>query len=347
MTKVKIGIIGLGVVARSHVNAWKTVMRSATDVEVTALCDLDVQKLSATARELGIRRRNLYTDYHDLLANADVNAVTILLPSFLHSEAAIAAARQEKHILVEKPLAATLGEADAMIEAANDHGVTLMVAMNRRYAFLFQQVKEVLDAGALGGIFCARGHHMSAFSPKSPYWTSPSRRVIRDCAGGTLMELGFHTIDLLRWLVGDVKTVYAQTSREGLQGYLEGEDTSLVSLTFTNGALGAIVQTAGPHTEPGCMPRIWIHGTNGALECDHATFKQFNQQYDETLTMRVPREHAWDDAWVEELRHFVECVHSGEPPISSGVDVRKTLEIVEAAYQSVERGTPVALPLKL
>jgi predicted dehydrogenase len=327
------------------VKAWKTIMQSSTDVEVAALCDIDDQKLSTRARELGIPARNCFSDYHDLLERADVNAVSILLPSLLHSEAALAAAQHEKHILVEKPLASNLAEADEMIQAAQHHDVTLMVAMNRRYAFLFRHVKALLDSCVLGDIFCVRGHHMSAFSPESPYWTSPSRRTLRDCAGGTLMELGFHTIDLLQWLVGDVTTVYAQTSREGLRGYLEGEDTSLLSLKYKNGAIGTVFQTAGPHTEPGFMPRIWIHGTNGALECDHATFKHCNQRYEETLSMRVPRERAWDDAWVEELRHFVECVYSGGTPISSGIDVRKTLEIVEAAYRSVENGTPVTLPL--
>lgn len=223
---VRIGVVGTGIGAL-HIAGIASMPEVA---RLAAICSLELD----TARALGERYGAGYvTDrYEDLLSDPDIDVIDLCTPPKEHLPMAVAAACARKHILVEKPLARNLDEADAILRTARTAGVKLMTSHNQRYFGHHAKAKALLDAGVIGQPFLvvATVHvhgHIQGF-----------RRFLDPAGGGTLIDSGVHRFDLLRWLMGDVELVFAQTGRF-MQMQMEGEDCAVVTLRFKSGALGA------------------------------------------------------------------------------------------------------------
>src|SRR6185503_10526596 len=226
-------IVGAGMVARYHATA----IGRMPGARLVAICREDVARADAAAAQFGVPCE---TSYDALLARGDVDAVCVCTPSGLHAAQAIAAARAGKHVLVEKPMALTLGDADAMITACASAGVRLGVALQRRTEPAYQAVHTAVVAGLLGqpilGLALIPYHRTQAY-----YDSARWRGTWAEDGGGALMNQGIHIADLLLWFMGDVEEVQARVAT--VSHAIEVEDDLAATLRFRSGALGSVLAT--------------------------------------------------------------------------------------------------------
>ena len=309
----------------------------------------------ARARTLGAEFRvasgvRVATDYRQALDDPDVDAVAICLPHHLHAPVAVAAAEAGKHVLCEKPIATTLQEADAMIAAAERAGVVLMIAENEQFSLLYNKLRDLLTDGEIGRpalVQLTRECYLTRSLVEDRPWFLDARSA----AGGMMMSGGVHSFAALLMLIGDVESVYALRARQRFVE-MEGDDTSIAAVRFRDGTVGTLVEsfvmksliTAAGHE----IHTLRVDGDCGSLVVrDGRTIRLFSErpelQVGGALTehdIYVPAE----DTFLLEIEHFLTSIQTGLEPLTSGRAQRRPLEIVLAAYRSMESGQPVSLP---
>jgi predicted dehydrogenase len=305
-------------------------------VELVGIAELDetVARESAEKWEVPFWT----THYHRLLEIGSLDAVSICLPHAMHAVCAIEAARAGLHILIEKPIAATLAEADAMIKAASVAGVQLMVAENVRFNVTYQKAAEICQSGDLGDLFLiriAREHNMRAYLNQRPWFLS-------DPSGGIMASGGVHDFELLRMLSGEIEHVYALTGNKVFEE-MSADDNGVALAGMANGAAAVIVETFSLRTpRPGVLGSV--HGSSGSLWFDEDSITVYRNdqdgQADSTHKISVPP----GDTFVAEMEHFLDCIEQPETePVTSGREERKPLAAVQAAYESIKNGKRVRL----
>lgn len=345
MDKVRVGMIGLGGVGTwGHLPGYEQIPEEA---ELVAFCDKNPAVINEPAKKHGAKT---YSDYKDILADPDVDMVDIALPHFLHGRVALAAAKAKKHILCEKPFVLDLAEADAVIQAAKDNGVKLMVAENTRFVKAYEVTRTLLDKKVIGDICLARtylgGSEMMRLSDPDN-WIGHQATS----GGGTMMDSGVHSYFLLRWMVGEMKRVFAVSSVFKKDLYQDVEDNAVVSYEFEGGAIGTSQfsnTTEAPWTE-----RLELFGTKGSLIVDMLAERpiQVFSTKERSDDMEDWWSHYGDVSWKEpfiehsallwkptsmrkEVQHFVRCVREGKEPAVSGRDGRRDVEIALKAIES-------------
>lgn len=236
MRPVSVAVIGCGWAGARHAKAFANhgaIIRWAVD--------LDANRAGIVAQvQAGTR---IGADYHEALADPELDAVVICLPHNLHGPVAIAAATAGKHILCEKPIAASLAEADAMIAAAKRAGVVLMVAENEVFSPLYRRVRDLVAADAIGKpalIQMLRGCYLEESFTKERPWFLDAKVA----AGGMMMSGGVHDFEKLRMIIGEIAAVSAKRAPQRF-AQMEGDDTSIAMLRFSSGAVGIMVQAGG------------------------------------------------------------------------------------------------------
>jgi Predicted dehydrogenases and related proteins len=340
-----LGVIGCGTIAERMLNAWRPHMKNA---RLVAVSDINRERVEYFRERFGIERG--YADEHALLQDPDVDAVLVLTPNFLHAPQTIAAARAGKHVLCQKPLALTVEEAERMIDAAKEGGVTLMAAFVKRFWPYYAAVKKLIDDGALGRVTSIRTQF--SHSGIGKYYV-PASNWFNDRAkagGGPLADLGVHHFDVMRWLVGaEVEYVSAEmTNPAGLPDALE--DNAFVSLGFENGVVGQGYYSFTTVAPPGVtLERLEVYGTTGSVI---ATLSHPGRVVVQYCTETGPLANlGWVDLPVTEpipafglmLQHFVDCIREGRRPVTVGEDGLRTVEIAEHAYISAREGRRVSL----
>ncbi len=342
---LRIAVIGCGKVTQRLALPQ---LAACPDARIGALVDVNRRVAQAVARRCGVDRRLVWTDWRRMLRQADVDAVAICVPNDLHAEVAVAALSAGTHVLVEKPMALTLAEADRMIAAANAHRRVLMVEQTQRFEPAHEVAYALLRRGALGAILQGRGR-LGHAGPE--YWsrTSPWFLQLRRAGGGALMDVGIHMLDLLRWLSGkDVARICCQAKT--LRKHTTVEDNASALLEWTDGTLGSC--EVSWTTRPYEVTTDW-YGTCGtlrtrlgaahpvAIDWSHADGRpkrvSARQHYP-----AVPKRSRWGGAYA----YFVRCILTGTRPFVSGEEGRKSLETVLAAYESARTGRWVTLPLR-
>ncbi|GIX07470.1 MAG: hypothetical protein KatS3mg115_1873 [Candidatus Poribacteria bacterium] len=213
---VRIGLVGCGGISRAHARGLRAL--GPEWAKVVLCCDLDPDRARLRAEELDAEA--FTTDWDEVFDHPEIEAVDLCLPHHLHAEAAIAAAQAGKHILIEKPLARTLEEADRILNAVQRSGVLLMVAFVERFEADHQRAKELLDAGAIGRPMLVRVDHNQNLLLPPDSWIRSAELL----GGGALASAGCHRLDLLRWWLGEVDSVFAWTLHEPSR--MEGGDRS-------------------------------------------------------------------------------------------------------------------------
>jgi predicted dehydrogenase len=326
------GIIGCGWAGEQHARAMRTL---AARMEVCALADIKQDVAQARARDWDVA--NWSTDYSELLSQDFVDAVSICLPHHLHAAAAIAAADAGLHVLIEKPLATTLAEADAMIAAADAAGTKLMVAENVRFDATYIRVAELIGSGALGELSLvriSREHQMHDYLRRRPWF-------LQEPSGGIMVSGGIHDFELLRMLAGEVEHVYGLAGAKVLPEMV-ADDTSVALAGMQNGAAAVLVESfslrtssPGVHgTAHGSQASVWFHRDRIQL---YAAAQ--DGQPDLKKEIRVPAV----DTFQEEMAHFLDCVERDADPITDGREERRPLVAVLATYESMRRGERITL----
>lgn len=334
METIGIGVIGCGGMGRSLANGANAV----EGIEIVCVSDLQDDLAKSLAENL---ETNYTTDYHKLLENEKIDAVLIASPPFLHSKMAVDAANAGKHVFSEKPMAPTLEDCDAMLAAASDNDIKLTIGLVCRYHATHSKVREIVHSGELGAPVNMLVHRLGG------PWRGGHRtpwRLERAKSGGSLMEINAHEIDFMRWTCGDVKSVYAAGGRF-VQEDTDYPDVVLASLNFVNGAVGLL------HSSHAAA----VGGYGGRVDCEKGSI-YFPQIWGGDASIQIKtfegegRSIRIGDIKVpppvqQEIRVFADSIRKDTNPPITGTDGRAAVEIALAAYQSVESGTPVDLPL--
>lgn len=308
--EIGFGIVGAGMVARYHARAIEAIAE-ATGARLTAICRADAALADEAAAEFGVPCE---ASLEALLERPDVDAVCLCSPSGLHAEQALQAARAAKHVLVEKPMALRLADADAMIAACRDAGVRLGVALQRRTDPASRALHDAIRAGELGRLVLGTAT-VPYFRPQSYYDSAAWRGTWSLDGGGALMNQGIHLVDLLLWLMGGEAEVVGASGGTA-EHQIEVEDCVVAALRFSSGARGTIVATTA--AAPGFPHRVEIYGSRGAgrIEGDAP----------------VPQEHALV------VQDFVASIRAGRDPLVDGVEGRRSLALVLAVYEAAGLG---------
>jgi len=343
---LQIAIIGCGWAGQQHARACADL-----GVHVRWVADIDLARAHTLARSLSQAEQGprVTSAYHEALADPDLDAASICLPHNLHASVAIDAAQAGVHVLVEKPLAANLDEADRMIAAARDAGVVLMVAENVRFDTVYLKIRDLLQESTIGKpalLQMTRQCYLrESFLRDRPWFLNAET-----AAGGIMMSGGIHDFETTRMLIGEVERVYALRAPQRFLE-MEGDDTSIAAIRFRNGAVGTLVESfimKSLTTAAGLeVHTLRVDGELGHIAWEGGrTIRVFSEgpgwQSDGQLTqheIHVPRA----DSFAELLKHFLECIASGEEPITSGRSQRVPLACVMAAYESMATGQPVRL----
>jgi len=338
------GIVGVGVIAAVHAEA----IASLPGARLVAVTDVAPAAAAAFAAARGCAAE---PGLDALLARSDVDVVSVCVPSGLHAEIGIPAAKAGKHLAVEKPIDVTLEAADRLIEAARAAGVALTVISQHRFDPGLIEAKRLVDEGALGRLVL--GEASTKWYRSQAYYDSAAWRGTHAMDGGSLMNQGIHYVDLLRWCMGPVTEVTALCATQTHQ--IEVEDTSLAALRFSSGALGTIV--ASTSVFPGFAQRLEITGTEGTVTIEDGAIvrRAFGRGAHEPDGPPGGPQAAGAAAagsnpaalevasHAAQLADLLAAIGAGREPAVTGESGRAALEIVCAVYESARAGRAVAL----
>jgi predicted dehydrogenase len=325
MKPIPIGLIGCGGISRAHARGYQNLPEI---FQVTATCDVVESSAAERGKQLGSKQ--IYTDYEKMLKEADIEAVDICLPHDLHAEVSNVALEAGKHVIVEKPIAITLAEADSMIATAEKSGAILMVALNERYDPAHVRIKQMIADGNLGELICIRIDHNQNVSLPKGHWIRSRKRL----GGGVLIGSGIHRVDLLRWFGGEVTRVANFHVKQPER--MEGEVAVVMSALMESGCIGEVTAIWAVRKAP-WYEGVWVYGTEGSVYRINGLFWDSPNGY---VKLDVPEA----DSFTEELRHFGQCIANGSEPLTSGKEARRSLEVVLAAYRSGDSGKMINLP---
>jgi predicted dehydrogenase len=331
----RIGIIGTGGIAQTHMLAYK-----AAGSQVVAVCDTNADVLAAKQHEWEADRA--YTDYRDLLNDPNVEAVSICTPNSSHHPITVAAAKAGKHVLCEKPVSMDLADAEEMIDACVAAGVVFQVGHHMRSWAPAALAKAMISNGDIGRVTHARFRQSHDWGGGGIRGVFGSRQ---QSGGGTLLDNGCHLFDLARSLCGDVSDVFARIAT--LQYEVEVEDTAHSSLRFASGALGE-VEVAW--TATGFQENFSVWGTPGSLECDslhganvlvHRYRTGQTVSWNETCVTRY--ELSGPSAHTNHVANFLSSIEGRRDVVCTGADGREAVRLVAASYESADQGKLVRL----
>ena len=329
---VRIALIGAGRAGMIHARNFRT---AVDHCRLAAVADPVESAAEEAARTLEVN--TYYTDYRELLQNDGIDAVVIATPTKYHCEIAVAAAAAGKHIFCEKPMAMTVEECDAMIEACERNNVKLQIGFMRRYDASFREAKAMLDAGAIGELVQV---HSNTRGPSKPRpWMYDIKK-----SNGILAEVNSHDIDAVRWMAGsDIESVFALAGNfrnpEAREGYPDYYDSVVMSGKLKNGVHFVIDGAA--YVQYGYDAKMELIGTKGKIEVGRSE-KEFVRCTSAETGTQTPFVNSWMtlfiDAYLAEDTSFVAAIREGRAPEVTGYDGRMAVATVEAGNASIREG---------
>jgi len=345
-------IIGCGRISPNHV---KAIADNSSRARLAAVCDLEEGKMDAaiarykdlTGTDAVIKK---YTDYRELLANSDIDVVTIATYSGLHPQMAIDAMQAGKHVIVEKPMALSIADADRMIEVAAETGVKMTVSFQNRFNKAVQKLREAKETGRFGklihGVASMRWHRDEG------YYGSADWRGTWEMDGGALMNQSIHNIDLLQWMMGEVDSVYGYAGT--FLNKIEAEDAAVAVLRFKNGSMG-IIEASNCVYPSNMEETLCVFGESGTVRIggmatNFLTHWKFADGLDNEE--EVLKNYGENPSNVYGFGHtplfadFIDAIENDRQPYITPVEAKKAVEVVLGIYKSVKTGQPVKFPVK-
>lgn len=347
--KAGFGIVGCGMIANFHAQA----IAHIRGAKIVACFDTFSSSADRFAEANGC---TAYHKIEDMLADPNVDIVTICTPSGAHMDPAVAAAKAGKHVVVEKPLEITLKRCDKIINTCRENKVKLCTILPSRFSPANKALKEAIDKGRFGTL--TLGDTFVKWWRDQKYYDSGGwRGTWKLDGGGAYMNQAIHNVDLLYWFMGDVAEVCGVTDTLAHER-IEVEDVGVAAIRFKNGALGVMEATTSAY--PGLLKKTEIHGTTGTVivEQDDILMWDFAKTTAKDATIRSKFEKkagntggASDPSAIsyaghmEQLKDFIKSIETGSKPLVDGEDGRKSVEIILAIYKSAWTGRRVTLPL--
>jgi len=337
-----IGIIGGGGISETHARAAMEI----DGVEIAAFYGRNHQKIARLVECYG---GQAYQEFQSFLDHRPQEMVMIGSPSGLHAEQGIAAARRGLHVLVEKPIDISTAQADALIDECERAGVKLGVCFQDRVAPDIRRLKQLVDDGRLGKPILVSAR-LKWYRPPEYYRDSRWRGTRALDGGGALMNQGAHTVDLLLWLMGDVKRVYAKTITALHE--IEVEDTAVATIEFANGAIATL--EAGTSVYPGYKRRVELTGTEGTVILEHDRIIAADLRTPDPALVGPLVEGDSNASATSPivsdvsghrrlLEDFLQAIETNSRPICDGREGRRSVALIQAIYESSRMGQPVML----
>ncbi len=344
-----IGIIGCGMIAHFHAKA----LAEIRGVKLVACFNRGRERAEEFAKAYDC---TVYDTVGGLLADPNVDVVSICTPSGAHMEPAVAAANAGKHVIIEKPLDITLKRCDAIINACEKNQVVLSTIFPSRFHPSSQLLKKAIDAGRFGTLSLGDAY-VKWFRTQEYYDSGAWRGTWELDGGGALMNQAIHCVDLLTWLMGPVDQLSAHTATLA-HDRIEVEDAATASIRFQNGALGSIEATTAAF--PGALKKIEIYGSTGAAVIEDEAIKTWEFAKMTAADRKIAAKYASANetgggasdpsaighaAHAMQFRDFFKAIKTGSQPLVDGHEGRRSVEIILAIYRAAETGKSITLPL--
>lgn len=334
----RFGIIGCGGIADFHIKA----IDELEDAELVCVSSRNREKAQAVAER---EKADWVTDYRELLARPDVEIVCVTTSSGSHGAIGADVLNAGKHLIVEKPIAMTVKEAERLVELADRNDRRLGVISNRRFEPAFQLAKKAVSEGKLGKLLLIEVH--TPFLRTQEYYDSANWRGTIAEDGGALMNQGIHQIDLMNWLGGPFRTVYGKAATQTHR--MEAEDMGVAIVTFANGAMGTLM--ASTSIQPGFPASVKIYGEKGTIifEGDAITHwsvpgleNNVGQKQVLASGCSAPLSISHENHR-RQISEFLAALAEGRMPLVTGNDGLDVLRLIDAIYRSSETATEIKL----
>jgi len=340
--ELRFALVGCGRIAKRHSELLGN--KQIGGAVLVAVCDVVAGKAEAIGKQFSVP---WFTDMHEMMKQGGIDVVVVLTESGLHAQHVIALAPYGCSIVVEKPMALTLADADAMIRACDLAGVRLFVVKQNRFNVPVVKLREALEQGRFGKLVL--GTVRVRWCRTQEYYDQDPWRGTWALDGGVLSNQASHHIDLLEWMLGDVVSVFAHATTALVD--IEAEDTAVAVLRFSSGALGIIEATTA--TRPRDLEgSISVLGENGTVEIGGFAVNKMSvwsfsrPQTDDPLVMEkfsVNPPNVYGFGHQAYYEHVVDCIRNDKQQLVDGLEGRKSLELISAIYESVETGREVHL----
>lgn len=342
MAELKFCLIGAGRAGLIHA---RNIVKRIEPAELVSICDADADSRAEAGRELGVAADALYSDYREAIARSGADAVVVVTPTFVHREVAVAAAEAGKHVFLEKPMAVTVAECEAINEAVQQAGVKLQIGFMRRFDAGFMRAKELLDSGELGRVMIIKSTGRGPGGPGPWMWDLTK-------SNGIVAEVNSHDIDSLHWYTGSaLRRVYAEGHNfkmpQAKAKFPDFYDNVVATFRFADDTMGVVDGTCPAHY--GYDARVEILCEKGVVFIGSA--KQHGMEYI-TVESGLHGEavSSWRtlfrDAYLAEMEHFVDCVLNDHEPRVTGQDGLNAVAAVVAINESIRTAAPVELDVE-
>ncbi|WP_257293930.1 Gfo/Idh/MocA family protein [Endozoicomonas sp. YOMI1] len=342
---LKFALIGCGRIAKRHSELLG--LEKINGAKLVAACDLDNTKAKSIGEQFCVP---YYTDMHKMMATENIDVAVVLTESGNHAKNVVELAKYGKHIVVEKPMALTLDDADAMIHACDAAGVKLFIVKQNRFNIPVMKLREAIEGNRFGKLVL--GTVRVRWCRTQDYYDQAKWRGTWAMDGGVLTNQASHHVDLLEWMLGDVDSVFAM-GRTALAN-IETEDTAIVTIKFKNGALGIIEATTAVRPKD-LEGSISILGEGGAVEISGFAVNEMrtwnfveplpsDEDVMKKYSVNPPNVYGFGhQAYYE---HVVDCISNNKEHLVDGLEGRKSLELINAIYESIETGKEVSIRFK-
>lgn len=344
--KIRIASIGVGMIGHLHAQ----ILSRMEECDYTGIADVDPQTEKLTMR-LGTR---FYEDYREMIDKEKPDGVVISVPNQLHESIGCYCLQRGVHVFVEKPIAPTISEAQALIKSARENNVELLIGHHRRFNPMVNATKELIHRGYLGDLVGISV--LWAMYKPSEYFVAGDWR--KKEGGGTFLINTIHEIDNLRYIYGEIERVYAEASNKTRK--FEVEDTVCITVRFEDGVLASVLMSD-------TAPSLWgyeatmgentfFHRTNGDIYHFLGTKASLTFPGMMKVYYADPSKMGWQyplttehldiksgDPYPEQMSHFYKVIKGEEKPRTSGEDALKTLRVISAVTESVEKRKPITI----
>lgn len=339
---LKFALVGCGRIAKRHSELLGHGQIEGADL--VAVCDVVASKAEGIAAKFDVPA---FTDMHEMMQKVQIDVVVVLTESGYHAAHVQELAPYGKHIVVEKPMALTLDDADAMIETCDRNAVRLFIVKQNRLNVPVVKLREAMEAGRFGKLVL--GTVRVRWCRPQHYYDQDPWRGTWALDGGVLTNQASHHIDLLEWMMGEVQSVYAESTTALVD--IEAEDTAIVMVRFRSGALGVIEATTAARPKD-LEGSISILGEKGTVEIGGFAVNEMKvwrfedeepQDKDvlEKYSVNPPNVYGFGhQAYYE---HVVDCLRNDKRNLVDGLEGRRSLEVISAIYESIETRQPVSL----
>ena len=345
---MRYALIGCG---RISVNHMKAAINN--NLEIVAVCDIIPEHMENVLAKAGVEADGTirrYTDYKVMLKENKVDFVSIATESGLHGEIALYCINQGVHVVIEKPMAMSMEEADKIIALSEEKGIKVAACHQNRFNIAVQEMRKSLEAGRFGKL--SHGSIHVRWNRNEDYYKQAPWRGTWEQDGGALMNQGIHGIDLLRWMLGDeVDSVYGVT-RQQFHDYLEAEDLGMAVVKFKNGAIATIEGTTNVYPQ-NLEETLYLFGEKGTVKLggkstnniDVWNFADETEDDNKNKGLMEATSNVYGNGHTSLFADMILAIEEDRKPYVDAYAGRRAVEMVLAIYKSMHSGMPVSLPL--